>query len=70
MRGEKEIVLSPDQDPFFAANLYDNFGDLGAHLSEYVSDYSNKSATSSASKIESVADMKRCVSSFTPYANH
>lgn len=56
---EQEIVLSPDQDPFFSANLYDNFGDLGAHLSAYVSDYSTRSASSNASKIETVADMKR-----------
>jgi vacuolar protein sorting-associated protein 45 len=55
----QEIVLSPDQDPFFASNLYDNFGDLGAHLSAYVSDYSNRSASSNASKIETVSDMKR-----------
>lgn len=57
----QEIVLSPDQDPFFATNLYDNFGDLGAHLSAYVSDYSSRSASSNASKIETVADMKRSV---------
>lgn len=56
---DQEIVLSPDQDPFFAKNLYDNFGDLGAHLSAYVSDYSTRSASSQASKIETVADMKR-----------
>lgn len=66
----QEIVLSPDQDPFFAKNLYDNFGDLGAHLSAYVSDYSNKSASSNASKIETVADMKRFVSLFTYYLEH
>lgn len=60
----QEIVLSPEQDPFFAQNLYDNFGDLGAHLSAYVQDYSTRSATSQAGKIETVADMKRCVSPF------
>ncbi|KAI5479482.1 vacuolar protein sorting-associated protein 45 [Pseudohyphozyma bogoriensis] len=63
----KEIVLSPEQDPFFAANLYDNFGDLGAHLSEYVSDYSARSATSSASKIETVADMKRFIEEYPEF---
>lgn len=59
-------MLSPDQDPFFAANLYENFGDLGAHLSAYVSDYSSRSASSSASKIETVGDMKRFVLTLVP----
>ncbi|ORY76290.1 Sec1-like protein [Leucosporidium creatinivorum] len=63
----KEIVLSPDQDPFFASNLYDNFGDLGAHLSAYVSDYSTRSASSSASKIETVADMKRFIEEYPEF---
>ncbi|KAK4700286.1 vacuolar protein sorting-associated protein 45, partial [Phenoliferia sp. Uapishka_3] len=63
----KEIVLSPDQDPFFAANLYDNFGDLGAHLQEYVLDYKNRSASSNASKIETVADMKRFIEEYPEF---
>ncbi|SGY81242.1 BQ5605_C009g05488 [Microbotryum silenes-dioicae] len=63
----KEIVLSPDQDPFFAANLYDNFGDLGAHLSTYVQDYSTKSATSNAKNIETVADMKRFIEEYPEF---
>ncbi|KAL8293307.1 hypothetical protein RQP46_000008 [Phenoliferia psychrophenolica] len=63
----KEIVLSPDQDPFFASNLYDNFGDLGAHLQEYVLDYKNRSASSNASKIETVADMKRFIDEYPEF---
>ncbi|GAA6006708.1 Vps45p [Rhodotorula paludigena] len=63
----KEIVLSPEQDPFFAANLYDNFGDLGAHLSAYVQDYSTRSASSVASKIETVADMKRFIDEYPEF---
>lgn len=65
----QEIVLSPEQDPFFAKNLYDNFGDLGAHLSQYVSDYSTRSASSNAGKIETVADMKRLVLETSPSFN-
>ena len=34
--GPQEIVLSVDHDPFFAANLYDNLGDLGASIKDYV----------------------------------
>ncbi|GAA6019234.1 hypothetical protein JCM8202_000943 [Rhodotorula sphaerocarpa] len=63
----KEIVLSPEQDAFFANNLYDNFGDLGAHLSAYVQDYSTRSASSQASKIETVADMKRFIDEYPEF---
>ncbi|BGP43629.1 vacuolar protein sorting-associated protein 45 [Rhodotorula kratochvilovae] len=63
----KEIVLSPEQDPFFAQNLYDNFGDLGAHLSAYVQDYSTRSATSAAGKIETVQDMKRFIDEYPEF---
>ncbi|GAA5915328.1 hypothetical protein JCM8208_001699 [Rhodotorula glutinis] len=63
----KEIVLSPEQDAFFARNLYDNFGDLGAHLSSYVQDYSTRSATSQAGKIETVADMKRFIDEYPEF---
>ncbi|BGP20303.1 hypothetical protein JCM10213_002068 [Rhodosporidiobolus nylandii] len=63
----KEISLSPDNDPFYAANLYDNFGDLGAHLSAYVSDYSSRSASSQAGKIETVADMKRFIDEYPEF---
>ncbi|KAK4051607.1 vacuolar protein sorting-associated protein 45 [Microbotryomycetes sp. JL201] len=63
----KEIVLSTDQDPFFAANLYENFGDLGAHLQAYVADYSTKSASSRAKSIETVADMKRFIEEYPEF---
>src|SRR5436190_4455817 len=51
----KEIVLSPDQDTFFAKNMYLNFGDLGANVKEYVDQYQSK--TKSNMNIESIADM-------------
>ncbi|GAA5834502.1 hypothetical protein JCM11251_007023 [Rhodosporidiobolus azoricus] len=63
----KEISLSPDSDPFYARHLYDNFGDLGAHLSAYVSDYSTRSASSQAGKIETVADMKRFIDEYPEF---
>jgi vacuolar protein sorting-associated protein 45 len=61
----KEIVLSVDQDPFFSANLYDNFGDLGASIKKYVLDY--QARTSSNSKIETVQDMKRFVEEYPEF---
>ncbi|OAV99887.1 hypothetical protein PTTG_01474 [Puccinia triticina 1-1 BBBD Race 1] len=57
----KEIVLSTEQDPFFAKNLYANFGDLGASVKAYVSEYQTKTVSSKlvAGKIDTVQDMKR-----------
>lgn len=61
----REIVLSADQDPFFSANLYDNFGDLGASIKQYVEEYQTK--TASSAKIETVADMKRFVEEYPEF---
>ncbi|KNZ49656.1 uncharacterized protein VP01_4873g2 [Puccinia sorghi] len=57
----EEIVLSTEQDPFFAKNLYANFGDLGASVKAYVSEYQTKTVSSKlvAGKIDTVQDMKR-----------
>ncbi|CAH7671756.1 Sec1-like protein [Phakopsora pachyrhizi] len=56
----EEIVLSTEQDPFFAKNLYANFGDLGASVKAYVSEYQTKTISSKlvAGKIDTVEDMK------------
>ena len=61
----KEIVLSPDQDPFFKKNMYMNFGDLGGNIKEYVEQYQSK--TKSTTSIESIADMKRFVEDFPEF---
>ena len=61
----REIVLSPDQDPFFAKNMYLNFGDLGANVKEYVDQYQQK--TKSNENIESIADMKRFVEDYPEF---
>jgi vacuolar protein sorting-associated protein 45 len=61
----REIVLSPDQDPFFAKNMYLNFGDLGANVKEYVDHFQTK--TKSNMNIESIADMKRFVEDYPEF---
>lgn len=61
----REIVLSEDQDPFFATNLYDNFGDLGASIKRYVEEYQKRTANSAS--IETVADMKRFVEAYPEF---
>lgn len=60
-------MLSPEQDPFFAKTLYDNFGDLGAHVKDYVSDYQTRSNASGFKKIDTVSDMKRFVDEYPEF---
>lgn len=61
----KEIVLSSDQDPFFAKTMFLNFGDLGASIKDYVSHY--QSRTKSNSALESIADMKRFIEDYPEF---
>lgn len=61
----QEIVLSQDQDPFYKKNMYQNFGDLGGNIKEYVEQYQTK--TQSNMSIESIADMKRFVEDYPEF---
>ncbi|CAF9931938.1 MAG: hypothetical protein GOMPHAMPRED_006455 [Gomphillus americanus] len=61
----KEIVVSQDQDPFFKANMYLNFGDLGNSIKEYVTQY--QSRTTSTASIDSIEDMKQFVEAFPEF---
>ncbi|KAK3357448.1 Sec1-like protein [Lasiosphaeria hispida] len=61
----KEIVLSPDQDPFFKKNMYLNFGDLGGNIKEYVEQYQSK--TKNNANIESITDMKRFIEEYPEF---
>jgi hypothetical protein len=55
-------VISQDQDPFFAKNMYLNFGDLGQNAKDYVEQFASKQA--SGQKLDSIEDMKRFVEEF------
>lgn len=61
----KEIVLSQDQDPFFKKNMYQNFGDLGSNIKDYVEQYQSK--TKNNADIESIADMKRFIEEYPEF---
>ncbi|KAK1924702.1 Sec1-like protein [Papiliotrema laurentii] len=66
----KDFVLSTSSDPFYSQNLFANFGDLGAAIAAYVSDYQAKHTTigpASTSRIETVADMKRFVEEYPEF---
>jgi vacuolar protein sorting-associated protein 45 len=62
---QSELVLNPDQDPFFLHNMYLNFGDLGANIKDYVDQFQTK--TKSNANIESIADMKRFVEDYPEF---
>jgi hypothetical protein len=67
---EQDFVLSTSSDPFYSQNLFANFGDLGAAIAGYVSDYQakhSKIGPASTSRIETVADMKRFVEEYPEF---
>ena len=61
----REIVLTPDQDPFFKKNMYQNFGDLGSTIKDYVSQYQTRTKTST--ELNSIDDMKRFMEDFPEF---
>ena len=61
----REVVLSPDQDPFFKKNMFLNFGDLGGNIKEYVEQYQSK--TKNNADIESITDMKRFIEEYPEF---
>lgn len=62
---QKEVVVSPEQDPFFKKTMYLNFGDLGASIKDYVGQYQAK--TKMNQNIESIDDMKRFVQDYPEF---
>ena len=58
-------MISQDQDPFFAKNMYLNFGDLGQNAKEYVEQFASKQA--SGQKLDSIEDMKRFVEEYPEF---
>jgi len=62
------LVLSSSSDPFYAEQLFSNFGDLGAALSSYVQSYQSKTqAITNPQSIETLADMRRFVEEYPEF---
>ncbi|KAK5095568.1 vacuolar protein sorting-associated protein 45 [Exophiala xenobiotica] len=61
----KEVVLTPDQDPFFKKNMYQNFGDLGSTIKDYVSQYQTRTKTNT--ELNSINDMKRFIEDYPEF---
>eukprot|EP00657_Telonema_sp_P-1_P010777 TRINITY_DN5369_c0_g2_i1.p2 TRINITY_DN5369_c0_g2~~TRINITY_DN5369_c0_g2_i1.p2 ORF type:complete len:177 (-),score=52.44 TRINITY_DN5369_c0_g2_i1:669-1199(-) len=56
---EDEVVLSALQDPFFAANMYSNFGELGENVKSIVDEL--QGVQGSARAAESIEDLQNVV---------
>jgi len=58
----KQVVLSAEQDSFYAENMFVNFGDLGENIKTFVDKYQEK--TKSNKSIQSLDDIKRFIEEF------
>lgn len=61
----RELVLSAEEDAFFAENMYANYGDLGASVKALVDEFQQQ--TKMSKKIESIDDMARFVESYPEF---
>lgn len=60
-----DIVLTSQQDSFFAQNMHLNFGDLGTVVKSYVESYQQR--TDSSRNLETIADMKRFIEAYPEF---
>ncbi|XP_060535009.1 vacuolar protein sorting-associated protein 45 [Cylas formicarius] len=60
-----EVVLSAEQDPFYAKNIFLNYGEIGQNIKQLMDQFQAKAK--SHQKIESIADMKHFVESYPQF---
>ncbi|KAB0796425.1 hypothetical protein PPYR_10486 [Photinus pyralis] len=60
-----EIVLSAEQDSFYAINIYLNFGEIGQNIKKLMEQFQEKAK--SHQKVESIADMKAFVETYPQF---
>lgn len=60
-----EVVLSAEQDPFYANNIFMNFGEIGQNIKQLMDQFQAKAK--SHKKIESIADMKNFVEAYPQF---
>ncbi|XP_063368937.1 vacuolar protein sorting-associated protein 45 [Cydia amplana] len=58
----REVVLSAEQDEFYAKNLYSNFGEIGQTMKSLMEEFQKKAK--SHERVESIADMKSFVEAY------
>jgi vacuolar protein sorting-associated protein 45 len=61
----KEVVLSADQDEFYASNLYSNYGEIAVKIRDLIESFQLRAKEQK--KIESIADMKNFVENYPQF---
>lgn len=61
----QDIVLSEDNDEFYAGNMYRNFGEIGSNIKDLMEEFQRK--TKNHEKVESIADMKAFVEHYPQF---
>eukprot|EP00850_Spirogloea_muscicola_P015858 SM000125S26063 [mRNA] locus=s125:179653:184533:+ [translate_table: standard] len=64
-KDQEEVVVSVEQDAFFRANAYENFGDLGANIKKMVDEF--QGAARSNQNISTIEDMAQFVENYPEY---
>ncbi|KAJ6797159.1 vacuolar protein sorting-associated protein 45-like protein [Iris pallida] len=64
-KDQQEVVLSSEQDVFFKANMYENFGDLGMNIKRMVDDFQH--IAKSNQNIQTIEDMAKFVDNYPEY---
>ncbi|KAL8110941.1 hypothetical protein AgCh_026634 [Apium graveolens] len=64
-KDQQELVLSSEQDTFFKANMYENFGDIGMSIKRMVDDF--QQVAKSNQNIQTVEDMAKFVDNYPEY---
>ncbi|XP_072404956.1 vacuolar protein sorting-associated protein 45 isoform X2 [Chiloscyllium punctatum] len=62
----KEVVLSAENDQFYANNMYLNFGEIGTNIRNLMEDFQKKKPKGQQ-KLESIADMKAFVENYPQF---
>lgn len=61
----EQVVLSIDHDPFYAQNIYKNFGEIGSNIKNLIDEFQKKSHNHA--KIESITDMKSFIDNYPQF---
>eukprot|EP00249_Psilotum_nudum_P018464 c26818_g1_i2 orf=120-1817(+) len=64
-KDQQELVLSSEQDAFFKANMYENFGDLGMNIKKMVDEFQLKGKSNQ--NIQTIEDMAKFVEHYPEY---
>lgn len=64
-KDQQEVVLSSEQDAFFKANMYENFGDIGMNIKRMVDEF--QQIAKSNQNIQTIEDMAKFVDNYPEY---